>query len=152
MNWRAPANSSLPSWQCEDNAGQKYLCGWRKVNFSASLFFPGNRGHRQIEQNRSRHRVRRGPVGRQREPCPPLHTYSCLLPSGSLSGGAVAGVVGRAKGLESWHPTRPGLDGLSSIIWLKPAMVPLGKMTPEGRKHLPKVTQPVRSQNSPGPA
>lgn len=46
----------------------------------------------------------------------------------------MAVVVGRAKGLESWHPTMPGLDGLSGIIWLKPAMVPLGKMTPEGKK------------------
>lgn len=88
LNWSAPANSSLPAWQCEDNAGQKYLCGWRKVNFSASVFFPGNRGHRQIQQNRSRHRVRRGPVGRPREPCPP---HPLLPPAIWLHGGAGGG-------------------------------------------------------------
>lgn len=85
----APANPSLLAWQCEDNSGQKYLCGWRKVNFSASVFFPGNCGHCQIQQNRSRNRVRQGPCRASEGALPPC---SCLLPAAiCLQGGAEGG-------------------------------------------------------------
>lgn len=85
-SWSAPANPSLPAWQPEDNASQKYLCGWRKVNFSASLFFPGNCGHCQIQQNRSRDRGE-VPAGSRRALPPPLAHSLCLLPSGSVAVG-----------------------------------------------------------------
>lgn len=85
-NRSAPANPSLLAWQPEDKAGQKYLCGWRKVNFSASLFFPGNRGHCQIQQNRSRDGAGEAPTGSQRALPPPFTHSCCLLPSGSVTG------------------------------------------------------------------
>lgn len=71
LHWSAPANPSLLAWQPKDKAGQKYLCGWWKVNSSASLFFPGNRGHRQIQQNRSRDRAQRGSCGVSEGALPP---------------------------------------------------------------------------------
>lgn len=127
LHWSAPANPSLLAWQPKDKASQKYLCGWRKVNSSASLFFPGNRGHRQIQQNRSRDRARRGSRGVSEGALPP-HAHFCLLPSGSVMAWvAVAVAEGEercSKGLESWHPAmRP------APIWLNPAIMPWGKRT-----------------------
>lgn len=86
LNWSAPANPSLLAWQPENNAGQKYLCGWWKVNFSASVFFPGNRGHRQIQQNRSRDGVRRGSHGESENPAPAPRPPLLPRPSGSVVG------------------------------------------------------------------
>lgn len=108
LNWSAPANPSLLAWQHEDNASQKYLCGWWKVNFSASLFFPGNRGHCQIQQNRSRDGARRGPCRASEEPCSPC---PLLLPPAIWPYGGAGGGVGGSRCLESWHPAMPGLEG-----------------------------------------
>lgn len=141
--WSAPANPSLQAWQCEDNAGQKYLCGWRKVNFSASLFFPGNRGHRQIQQNRSRDRVRRGPVGRQKEPGPHTHS-SCLQPSGPVVAWAAGGGLHALRIMASCDarqtpPTQHPLSQTHHCAFEQN----------DSRGHLPRVTQPVRApQNS----
>lgn len=114
----APANASLPAWQREDNAGQKYLCGWRKVNFSASLFFPGNRGHRQIQQNRSRHRARRGPAGPRRQPRTPR---PLLPPATRLQGGPRAGGRGKLPTLSIAASAVPRAGGTPAPPWLKPA-------------------------------
>lgn len=147
LHWSAPANPSLLAWQREDKAGQKYLCGWRKVNSSASLFFPGNRGHRQIQQNRSRESEARPLWGVRGSPAP--HAHCCLLPSGSVMVWVAVVVAGggewASKGLESRHPATPGLDGPCGLVGLNPPIVPLGKRTQGHTRHLPKVARPVRS-------
>lgn len=108
LNWSAPANPSLLAWQHEGNASQKYLCGWWKVNFSASLFFPGNRGHCQIQQNRSRDGARRGPGRASEEAQLPMTTPPASCPL-SLWWCGLQG--GRLRCLESWRPAMPGLNG-----------------------------------------